>query len=100
MEWSKLKNIIILILLILNLFLLFLVGGRAQQRAEAQEEIKKSTIAYLLKNGIKVDEKIVPWDAQYDLQMADRDQEEEERLARMILKEVKERKVGPAVFKP
>lgn len=97
MEWSKLKNIIIIILLLLNLFLLLLVGGRAQQRAAAQEEMKKSTISFLQKNGIKVEEKIVPWDGQYELQMTERDQEEEARLARMILKEVKERKVGNAV---
>lgn len=94
MKWSKLKNIIILILLILNLFLLFLVGGRVQQREEAQEELEKSTIAFLKKNGIQVEGEIVPWDAQYELLVTDRDQGEEERIARMVLKEVKERKVG------
>lgn len=97
MEWSKLKNIIIIILLLLNLFLLLLVGGRAQQRSDAQEEMKKSTITFLQTNGIHLDEKIVPWDENCNLQMTERDLDQEERLARIFLNEVRERKVGPAV---
>jgi regulatory protein YycI of two-component signal transduction system YycFG len=97
LEWSKLKNIIIIILLLLNLFLLLLVGGRAQQRIAAQEETKKSTISFLKKNGIQVEENMVPWDSKCTLQTTERDRKEEERLANLFLEVVKERKIGSAV---
>lgn len=55
MERYRLKNIIILILLLLNLFLLFMVGNRLYARQQAQAQLVEETIALLSYHGISID---------------------------------------------
>lgn len=60
MEGSKIKNIIIIILLLLNGFLLVPVGGRRAQNARSQDEARNSAVAILHSNGIGLDADAVP----------------------------------------
>jgi len=96
-EWSKLKNIIILILLILNLCLLLLAGGRQRQCHVADDELRHSTVAFMEKKGIRVSEDIVPWEKPCFVQTSARDQQEEARLATAILGESQGNTVGIAM---
>lgn len=60
MEWSKLKNIIILILLLLNGFLLVMVGGQQAQSHRFREESRAQAVQLLASNGITVEESVLP----------------------------------------
>lgn len=55
MEWRKLKNLIILILLVVNGFLLVLVWSRREESASYQRAALERTVRVLKKNGIDVD---------------------------------------------
>lgn len=55
MEWRKLKNLIILILLVVNGFLLVLVWSRWEESASYQWAALEQTVRVLKKNGIDVD---------------------------------------------
>ncbi len=52
MEWSKIKNIVILILLFVNAALLVLVASRESRRAHSEAETWAGTIAALERSGI------------------------------------------------
>ena len=56
MPRSKLKNIIILILLLVNAFLLLLVGGQLIQTRQAQRSTLAKAGLILAQNGIAVSE--------------------------------------------
>lgn len=87
MSWSKLKTIIIYILVLLNLFLLGLVGMN-RLRAKRYEEAALSEAAAVLEhNNIAVDRSGLP--GEIDLQTATvaRDIEKEGRLVRILLGE-------------
>lgn len=62
MEWSKLKNIILLILLATNGFLLLLVGSREWSAAQNQSNARADAILVLEKNGISMDKDTLPKD--------------------------------------
>lgn len=85
MEWSKLKNIIILILLILNVSLLFLVLQRESQNTRAAESARIDAIAFIQSNGVALDESIVPRSMDLPLLQVSRDLEQEEQLAQALL---------------
>lgn len=53
MRWSKIKNIIILLLVIVNGFLLTLVGLRAWQTERGERETRERMIEILANNGIE-----------------------------------------------
>ncbi len=53
MRWSKIKNIIILLLCIVNLFLLSLVGLRAWRTQRGERETRERMIQVLANNGIE-----------------------------------------------
>ena len=55
MEWRKLKNLIILILLTVNAFLLVLVGARREEAAEYERSALEQTALVLENRGIAVD---------------------------------------------
>lgn len=55
MEWSRLKNIIILILLLVNSFLLVLVGVRLGEARKYEQEALAQAIQVLERQGIAVD---------------------------------------------
>lgn len=97
MERSRLKNIVIIVLLILNLCLLLLAGGRNRQETLAQEELRQNTVAFLKKNGISVLENQIPWDEPGCVQTTERNAEEERRLAKATLGTIKDNASGIAV---
>lgn len=97
MERAKLKQIMIIVLLILNLCLLLLAGGRDRQGKLAQEELRQNTVAFLNKNGISVQEDQIPWDEPGCVQMTERSAEEERRLATAMLGTIKNNASGIAV---
>lgn len=77
MEWPKLKNIIILILLLVNGFLLVLVVGRELQVARYERSALTQASQILAQNGISVEEdllyeaarsSLIPLTVQRDLQ--------------------------------
>ena len=77
MEWPKLKNIIILILLLVNGFLLVLVVGRELQVARYERSALTQAGQILAQNGISVEEdllyeaarsSLIPLTVQRDLQ--------------------------------
>lgn len=55
MEWRKLKNLIILILLVVNGFLLVLVAARSQEAAQYERSALEHTVQVLERGGIQVD---------------------------------------------
>ena len=57
---SKVKNIIILILLLLNVCLLMLIVGQRLQSARYEEETMRRTLEALALNGIAVEREILP----------------------------------------
>lgn len=59
MEWPKLKNIIILILLLVNGFLLVLVVGREFQVSRYERSAFTQAGQVLAQNGITVDEDLL-----------------------------------------
>ena len=52
MEWSKLKNVILLMLLCVNIILLLLVGSQASQDKRYQAETRQAAQAVLEQGGI------------------------------------------------
>lgn len=55
MEWKKLKNLIILILLVVNGFLLVLVGTRREESVQYERTALEQTIQVLRRSGIEVE---------------------------------------------
>ena len=96
MEWPKLKNIIILLLLALNLFFLVLVGEQAYASNRAQARMQTETLALLAMEDIHISEKTVPWGGQYEsvTLRRDWDQDQEFLLAEKILDGVTARQAG------
>lgn len=87
MEWSKIKNIVLLILATVNVILLGLTLQRKQQVRRYEEELRSSTVAVLEDNHISVSEALVPWDVSCTGQNVRRNIREEEKLARKMLGE-------------
>lgn len=86
MSWSKLKNIIILILLLLNLFLLALVGVNRIRSDRYRATALSEAAAVLEANGIQVPD-ILPSDMELSSAVSARDLEREEQLAAALLGE-------------
>ena len=59
-EWSKLKNIIILILLLVNLFLLAMTGVQERDSVQYQEQALADAVTVLEKNGIHISAETIP----------------------------------------
>ena len=90
MEWRRLKNVIILILLLLNGFLLVLAGTRWREAARYDRAALKDTLEVLAGRGIEVDpdglssaENLLPLSLE-------RDPEAERKLVRALLDEAVE----------
>ena len=85
MEWPKLKNIIILILLLLNGFLLVLVGMRYTEAAKYDRTALNQTLEVLEARGIQADpDSLSPAESLPPLTM-ERDLEAEQKLAAALL---------------
>lgn len=85
MEWRKLKNIIILILLLVNGFLLVLVGFRWGEAQQYERSALDGVVQVLENNGIQVErDAAAPADALVPLTV-ERDLDREAKLARALL---------------
>jgi len=87
MVWSKVKNIVILILILLNLCLLLLIVGQHLQSMRYEEETLRQTLAALSLNGITVEEDVLPDEMELPALNVTKDEEKEMRTAKLLLGE-------------
>ena len=87
MQWRKLKNIILLILLALNLALAGLIGGPALSDHYHELRADREAVAFLEQKGIGFGNIDLPAPSQLVPQNVARAREEEARLARKLLGE-------------
>lgn len=87
MSWSKLKTIMIYILLLLNLFLLGLVGMNRLRARHYQATALTEAAAVLTRNNIQVRREDLPAEMKLPAAVAVRDLEKEEQLVRAFLGE-------------
>lgn len=87
MSWSRLKTIIIYILLLLNLFLLALVGMNRLQARHYQTEALTEAAAVLARNNIRVQWEQLPREMKLPAVTLTRDLEKEGQLVRAFLGE-------------
>lgn len=85
MEWSKLKNIIILILLAANLFLLAMAGIQQRDSVQYQEQAVQDVLTVLERNGIAVAPEVIPEQMSLSSMTVQRDRELETALAHALL---------------
>lgn len=85
MEGGKIKNIVIVILVILNGFLLFLVGGRRMETTHSHESARNSALHIIRSGGVLLEEAAVPEDTELPALQAGRDREQEKTLAMAVL---------------
>lgn len=88
MEWSKLKNVILLMLLCVNVILLLLVGSQASQDRRYQEETKQAAQAVLEQGGIAFTLDEIPDDLTLPVTTVTRDRSGEAGVAAALLGEV------------
>lgn len=85
MEGTKIKNIVIMILLLLNGFLLVLAGGRWAQDDRSHDTARGDAIAILREAGIVLEDDIVPAELSLPELQAQRDlTREREQAARLL----------------
>lgn len=94
MEWPKLKNIILIILLITNGFLLALVGFRSWNAAQCEAQAREDALQVLLQNGIRMDAASLPRDQTLSVCTVTREQEKEAALLAPLLGEVSAADLG------
>lgn len=85
MPWTKLKNIILVILVLANLCLLALVAGPALQSRRLLGQARGEAIRFLQGKGVQVEEETIPQSMDLLPQTAERDLEGEERAAVALL---------------
>ena len=90
MEWYRLKNIIILILLLLNGFLLVLAAARWREAAQYDRAALKQTVEALANRGVEVDPDGLSDAGAMPSLSLERDPEAEQKLARALLDEAVE----------
>lgn len=85
MPWSKLKNIILVILTVTNLCLLVLVGGQEVQNSRLRSRAREDAVQLIRSRGVQVEEGLIPQSMSLRPQTAQRDLEAEERAAAALL---------------
>lgn len=85
MEWSKLKNIIILILLLANLFLVSMVLIQERDTARYREQALDNAVNVLERNDIRVDRERIPDKMELTVLTVERDLESEKALVEVLL---------------
>ena len=88
MEWSKLKNVILLMLLCVNAILLLLVGSQARLNTRYQEETKEAALSVLEQGGISFLLDELPDDLTLPVVTVTRDRSNESAIASALLGEV------------
>lgn len=100
MEWSKIKNIILIILAGTNLLLLGFVLRQDMQLWSAQNQARQDAVAFLEKNGVSVQEDLIDGITQLGAQQVERDRESEPQLAQALLGgQVDESNLGGEVYR-
>lgn len=100
MEWKKLKNIMLLILLGLNLALAILIGGPALSDRYREAQANRDAITFLEQKGIRLDEAQLPDPAAMPARVATRDRDGEARVAKALLgEETKQEARGGEVYR-
>ena len=85
MPWTKLKNIILAILVLTNVCLLSLVAGPAIQSKRQLSQAREEAIHFLQNRGMQVEEDVIPQSMELTPQVLERDLEEEARAAAALL---------------
>ena len=85
MQWSKIKNIVILILLVVNALLLAQVGYREMESARYRRQARDEAALLLAQSGIRVDVASLPEDPGLLSMRCERDSGEEAVLAEALL---------------
>ena len=85
MEWSKLKNIILLLLVSVNAFLLILVGVQESRAARYEEDTRQAAVRVLEQSGITFGPERVPQEAGLSPLTVTRDRESEAIVAQTLL---------------
>lgn len=85
MPWTKLKNIILAILVLTNVCLLSLAAGPAVQSRRQLSQARGEAIRFLQNRGVQVEESVIPQSMELTPQVLDRDLEEEARAAAALL---------------
>jgi len=89
-EWPKLKNIILIILLITNLFLLGLVGLREWNASRYEEQARADAVQVLEQNGIRMELDALPEDQTLLMATVTREREKESKELTPLLGAVEE----------
>lgn len=99
MEWTKLKNLIILVLLLVNGFLLVLAGTRWEESVRYDRTALEQTVQVLEKSGIQVDSDAVSPADGLSPTAVERDLDRELQMARALLgKEVQADNRGGGLY--
>ena len=85
MEGRKIKNIVIVILLLLNGFLLVLVGGRWAQDTQSRDTALNSAVQIIRNSGITLEDAVIPRETSAVDLVARREPEQERDLAARLL---------------
>lgn len=85
MEWPKLKNIILILLIFTNVCLLFLLGGPAWQERQFRHQTRVDAIQFLNRKGIEVSEWVVPEQVEPTHQVARWNVQQEQLKAQAVL---------------
>ena len=99
MAWPRIKNIVILILALVNLFLLVLVVSREGSDARQKAEALTSAVHILEQGGITVDESGLPREAGLTPCRVEQSRSGEEALAQALLGDVTGEERGGGVFR-
>lgn len=87
MEWSKIKNIVIVLLVVVNLLLLGQVAYREAESANLRRQAREEAAALLAGSGIQVDLDAMPDDRELGPMRCERDSGKEAALAAALLGE-------------
>lgn len=85
MPWTKLKNVILVVLVIANLCLLGLVAGPAYHSRRQLDQAREDAILFLRSRGVQVEDSAIPLSMDLPPQTVERDLEGEERSAAALL---------------
>lgn len=92
MQWDRVKNILIVILLAVNLFLIGNLGAKAWQSESQKEELEDNLRTLLVQQGLELDASFeLPADQTLPVLSLDRSRSEEEKVALAMLGEETER---------
>lgn len=85
MKWSKLKNIVLFLLVVTNLCLLVIVGHQTLEEVRSRQQNRIDAIQFLIDRGVEITEEQVPDQIELRAQQVERDLELERQLAARLL---------------